>query len=133
MIAFLLLLAVVGSTVFFTLLVIHDIVSRMRAGGGPQFDIGDIVVYRKKKVSTNPSPRAYDLQLCGPGGAYKYCIDKYWTVESVLRDGWVVVTTRTQKHHYLRADDPNLRKAGLIVRLRYGKRFPELPELPAAA
>ncbi|HEY3898835.1 MAG TPA: hypothetical protein VGM54_09500 [Chthoniobacter sp.] len=126
MIAFLLLLAAIGSTVFFSLLVIHDIASRIRARGSPKLDIGDVVVYRKQKVSSHPSPHAYDVRLCGPGETYQYCIDKYWTVENVLRDGRIVVTTRTHKHHYLLPDDPNLRKAGLIVRLRNWKRFPEL-------
>jgi hypothetical protein len=28
------------------------------------------------------------------------------------------------EHHYLRRDDPNLRKASLLERLRFGGRFP---------
>jgi len=28
------------------------------------------------------------------------------------------------EHHYLRRNDPNLRKANLIERLRYANRFP---------
>jgi hypothetical protein len=30
------------------------------------------------------------------------------------------------EHHYLRRDDPNLRKANLLERLRYAARFPYL-------
>jgi hypothetical protein len=88
--------------------------------------VGDVVVYRKLKVSAHPSPRAYDIHPAGQGDSYQYLIDKYWTIEQVLRDGRVVVITRTNKHHWLSPSDPNLRKAGLIIRLRYRKRFPEL-------
>jgi hypothetical protein len=126
MIAFLLALAVIGSLVFFTLLVDYEFLSKMRADESPRLDIGDVVVYRKQKVSAHPSPSAYDVQSCGEGDTYQYFVDKYWTVENVLRDGRIVVTTRTHKHHYLHPDDPNLRKAGLVVRLRRWRRFPRL-------
>jgi hypothetical protein len=117
----------VGATVFYTLLVAHDIRQCLRAPAGPPVEVGDAIVYRKQKVSARPGPRAYEIQPSGKGDTYRYFVDKYWTVENVLRDGRIVVMTRTNKHHYLNAADPNLRKAGLIARLRHRERFPELP------
>jgi hypothetical protein len=87
---------------------------------------GDRIVYRKQKVSTHPCPRAYDIHPASQGDTYIYFVDKFWTVEKVLHDGRIVVTTRTQKHHYLRPDDPYLHKAGMFARLRHWKRFPQL-------
>ena len=128
MVTFLLISAAFGSTLFFGLLVAHDFLPSMRAPARANVQVGDSIVYRKQKVSTKPGPRAYDVHPAGQGDTYLYFVDKFWTVENVLRDGRIVVMTRTKKHHYLRPDDPNLRKAGLIARLRYRNRFPELLE-----
>ena len=38
----------------------------------------------------------------------------------------IVALTPLMEHHYLRRDDPNLRKANLLERLRYAARFPYL-------
>jgi hypothetical protein len=124
----LVLFAVIGSTVFFALLLADDFFPRKRTLAGAKVDVGDGIVYRKQKVSTHPGPGAYDIHPAGQGETYSYFVDKFWTVENVLRDGRIVVTTRTNKQHYLRSDDPNLRKAGLIARLRYRNRFPQLLE-----
>jgi hypothetical protein len=124
----LVLSATVVSAVFFVLLVLHELLPTLRTATTVNVQVGDGIVYRKQKISTNPCPRAYDIQPAGQGDNYRYFVDKYWTVENVLRDGRIIVRTRTNKHHYLRSDDPNLRKAGLIVRLRFRKRFPELLE-----
>jgi len=126
MIALLLMAAAIGSSVFFILLILHDFLPKMRTSGGRTLDIGDGIVYRKQKLSAHPSPRAYDIRPSGQGETYRYFVDKYWTVENVLRDGRIIVTTRTNKHHYLSPNDPNLRKAGPLVRLRCWKRFPAL-------
>jgi hypothetical protein len=45
----------------------------------------------------------------------------------VLQNGWVVAITPLMEHVYLRREDPRLRKANLLERLRYGARFPHLP------
>lgn len=128
MIPLLLLFALIGSVVFFSLLLAYEFIPKMRAQAGLRVEVGDAVVYRKQKVSALPGPRAYAVHPAGQGDTYCYFVDKFWTVENVLRDGRIVVTTRTNKRHYLRRDDPHLRKAGLIVRLRYRNRFPHLSE-----
>jgi hypothetical protein len=126
MIALLLIFAAVSSCVFFVLLLAHELNSRLQIERRPKLQVGDVVVYRKLKVSTCPSPRAYDIHPADQGDSYQYFIDKYWTIEQVFRDGRGVAITRTHKHHCLSPGDPNLRKAGLIIRLRYRKRFPDL-------
>jgi hypothetical protein len=118
----------VASAIFFVLLVVHELLPDLQTATAVNVQVGDGVVYRKQKVSNKPSARAYDIHPAGQGDSYQYFVDKYWTVENVLRDGRIVVRTRTNKHHYLQPDDPNLRKAGLIARLRFRKRFPELRE-----
>ena len=88
--------------------------------------VGDPIIYRKQKASTHPGVRACDIHPATQGEFYYYLVDKYWVVESVLLDGRIVARTRTNKHHYLRPEDPNLRKARLIERARYRERFPQL-------
>jgi len=124
----LLFLALFGTFVFLAFLLVDEFSAKMRTPTGALVEVGDGVVYRKQKVSTHPSPRAYEIRPAGQGDTYSYFVDKFWTVESVLRDGRILVTTRTNKHHCLRPDDPNLRKAGLVARLRYRNRFPHLLE-----
>ena len=124
----LLLIASIGSVVFFTLLVAHDYRLMRQTLAASLVEVGDGVVYRKQKESANPGPRAYDIHRTEKGDTYRYFVDKFWTVENVYRDGRVLVTTRTGKHHFLQPDDPNLRKAGLMVRLRHRSRFPDLHE-----
>lgn len=128
MVALLLLIVVIGTPIFLALLLAHEFLPKMQALANAPVHVGDRVVYRKQKFSTHPSPRAYDIHPTSQGDTYTYFIDKFWTVEQVLRDGRLLVTTRTHKHHYLHADDPNLHKASLFARMRYWKRFPRLDE-----
>ena len=86
--------------------------------------IGDPIVYVKPKVSMHPCARAREVHAAETGDSYSYLVNKYWTVADVLADGRIVARTRTNKEHYLRPDDPNLRKAGLLDRLRHRDRFP---------
>jgi len=90
--------------------------------------VGDPIVYHKQKVSTHPGARARQIHPAENGDYYYYLVNKYWTVAGVLDDGRIVARTRTNKRHYLSPDDPNLRKARLIERLRHGRRFPKSPE-----
>ena len=90
-----------------------------------QITVGDVIVYRKQKASTHPGIRAYDIHAAEQGDFYTYLVDKYWVVAGILRDGRIEAVTRTHKHHHLAPDDPNLRKAGLVERLRYAQRFPQ--------
>lgn len=113
---------------FLVLLLASEFLPRFRTPARISVEEGDAIVYRKQKVSTHPSPRAYDVHPASQGDTYVYFIDKFWTVEKVLRDGQILVATRTHKHHYLRPNDPNLHKAGWFERLRYWKRFPRLAE-----
>ena len=119
-----LLIVLVGVPVFLALLLAREFLPLIHREAGLHLEVGDGIVYRKQKVSTHPSPRAYAVHPAGQGDTYSYFVDKFWTVENVFQDGRILVTTRTHKHHYLRLDDPNLRKAGWVARLRYWKRFP---------
>jgi hypothetical protein len=118
----------IGSFIFFAHLLAHEFYSSGRTPAAIQLQAGDSIIYRKQKHSTHPGRRAYDIHPTSQGDDYSYFVDKFWTVENVFRDGRILVTTRTHKHLYLRASDPNLRRAGFIARLRYRNRFPHLEE-----
>ena len=85
---------------------------------------GDPLIYRKPKVSPNPGPRALNIQPLENGEDYHYEVEKFWTVADVLDDGRLLAVTRTGKEVYLSPEDERLRKARLIERLRYRRRFP---------
>lgn len=88
---------------------------------------GAPIVYRMAESSTRcPGPEARDVRPAERGDLYYYLTRKYWRVEQVLKDGRIVAVTPFMEHHLLRRDDPNLRKANLLERLRYGARFPRL-------
>ena len=91
-----------------------------------KFHAGAPIVYRVVETSTCPGPEARDIHPAERGELYYYLINKYWRVEEVRQDGWIVALTPLMEHHYLRRDDPNLRKANLLERLRYAARFPYL-------
>jgi len=86
--------------------------------------VGAPVVYQSTETSTCPSRDAYDVHPAEHGDYYYYLTNKYWRVAEVRPDGWIVARSALMEHHYLRRDDPNLRKASLLERLRYGGRFP---------
>jgi hypothetical protein len=83
---------------------------------------GDRLIYRKPKVSPHPGPRARNVRPAENG--YCYEVDKFWTVAGVLEDGRLLAKTRTGKEVCLNREDERLRKARLIERLRYRRRFP---------
>jgi hypothetical protein len=87
---------------------------------------GDFLIYRKSKVSPRPGPRARNVHASEKGDDYYYDVDKFWTVADVLDDGRLVAVTRTGKQIYLTPKDTNLRKPGLLERLRYRRRFPSV-------
>ena len=91
-----------------------------------KFHTGAPIVYRVVETSTCPGPEARDIHPAERGELYYYLTHKYWRVEEVRQDGWIVALTPLMEHHYLRRDDPNLRKANLFERLRYAARFPYL-------
>jgi hypothetical protein len=85
---------------------------------------GAPIVYRVVESSTHPTAEARQIRPAERGELYYYLITKYWRVEEVLQDGWIVALTPLMEHIRLRRDDPNLRKANLFERLRHGARFP---------
>jgi hypothetical protein len=91
---------------------------RLRAGAP--------IVYRMTETSTCPGHDAYDVQPSAHGEFYYYLTNKYWRVEEVRQDGWIVARSPLMEQHYLRGDDPNLRKASVLERLRHATRFPQL-------
>jgi hypothetical protein len=91
---------------------------------------GDPVIYRMRKHSTSPGPRAEDVTPAPHGEDYSYHVDKLWTVVAVQPDGRIVARTRRGKEHVLEPDDPSLRKAKWWERLLWRSRFPALDKPP---
>lgn len=89
-----------------------------------KYSVGDPVVYHKPKVSSRPGPRAEAIHPSGSGEDYAYAVNKYWTVTAVVDETTIEIVTRRGKIHQLKTDDPCLRKASLLERLLYRKRFP---------
>ncbi len=85
---------------------------------------GAPIVYRVQETSSCPGPDALDVYPSEHGESYDYVAKKYWRVEKVLQDGSIVALTPLMEHQYLQRNDPNLRKANLVERLRYAARFP---------
>ncbi len=88
------------------------------------FESQNLVVYRKTKISRRPGQRARLVAPAEAGEEYSYCVDKFWIIESVAPDGFLVVKTRRGKRHHIRQNDPNLRHASLRERLFSRARFP---------
>ena len=110
-------------------LVIPAVLAGRHLVPGPHFlrrkwQVGAPVIYRKLEISTCPSRDAYEVRPAEKGEFYYYLTNKYWRVEAVRPDGWIVARSPFMEQFYLRPDDPNLRKANLIERLRYAPRFP---------
>jgi hypothetical protein len=91
---------------------------------------GDHVVYFMQKASVHPGPRAEDVHPALHGDLYRYFVRKPWTVVRVVNDEFVEVVTNGGKRHYIRSDDPNLHKPGVLekleLRYRWRKDFPRL-------
>jgi hypothetical protein len=95
-----------------------------------RFRPGDVVVYRKRKVSARPGPRATGLAPAPRGELYAYSVDKFWRVEAVGPDGELVVRTRRGKRLTIPVGDPALRPAHWWERLFLRHRFPPRPPAP---
>ena len=89
-----------------------------------KLQVGAPVIYRKLEISTCPSRDACEVRPAERGEFYYYLTKKYWRVEAIRPDGWIVARSPFMEQFCLRPDDPNLRKANLIERLRYAPRFP---------
>ncbi|HET6424917.1 MAG TPA: hypothetical protein VFG20_14610 [Planctomycetaceae bacterium] len=97
---------------------------------GQAFQVGDPVVFRMTKFSTDPGPRAVEVQPARSGETYSYVVDKFWTVGEVAPDNTVVLVTRRGKQHRVAINDLRLRPANLWERWFYRKRFPRTEQLP---
>ncbi|TWT36105.1 hypothetical protein KOR34_10040 [Posidoniimonas corsicana] len=89
----------------------------------------DWVVYRKRKHSSAPGPRATNVSAAPRGETYSYAVDKYWVVKEILDDQRAVLITRTGKEHTVSLADPNLRRASWWERLTKKGRFRETQAL----
>ena len=91
---------------------------------GSKYRAGDPVIYRKRKHSTSPGPRAQDVDPAPHGEEYTYCVDKFWVVRERLENGSLLLATRRGKEHVVSPDDPNLRHPHWWERWLYRDRFP---------
>lgn len=85
---------------------------------------GDRVVYRKRKHSNRPGPRARDIEPEPNGEGYSYEVEKYWVVVQAMSNGMVCICTRRGKQRQIETADPNLRHAAWWERLIFSSRFP---------
>jgi hypothetical protein len=101
-----------------------------------RFRRGEIVVYKKQKVSPKPGPRAHDIAPAVQDGKFAYVVDKFWVVTEVRDDGKIMVRTRRGKQHCIDPLDPNLRRVGWWDRLwnrsEYRKLLASVTEADAA-
>lgn len=93
-------------------------------------EIGSRVIYRKTKHSAAPGPRAETITPSAHGDSYSYTVDKFWVVVEHHANNKIVVMTRRGKRLTLDADDPNIRRANFLDRLRYRNRFPGIEDIP---
>lgn len=88
-----------------------------------KFKAGDRVVYCRMKHKSNPSPRARNVFPSANGDDYVYYIEKFWVVSKVLEDGRLLLTTPRGKTRVVFADDPRLRYATWLERIKYRENF----------
>ena len=84
---------------------------------------GDRVVYRRMKHKTHPSRRARGIHPALNGDDYSYYVEKFWVVLDVLENDRVLLRTPRGRQHIVSVDDPKLRYANWIERIRYRANF----------
>ena len=89
---------------------------------------GDWAIYRKSKRGANPGRRASQVVASPKGESYRYVVDKFWVVDEVLSDGRLRLVTARGKAHTIDADDPNLRRPGLLQKFLWRERFEHVEE-----
>ena len=87
------------------------------------FKPGDRVVYCRMKHKSHPSRRARDVHPAANGDDYSYYIEKFWVVQQVCDDGRLLLQTPRGKTHLVSPDDPNLRHASWLDKIRHRSRF----------
>ena len=88
---------------------------------------GDRVIYRLRKHSTSPGPRAHQIHAAVHGDCYDYFVDKQWLIARLFEDGKALIVTRRGKRRIVDLGDPHLRHAKWWERILYHGRFPRLP------
>ena len=79
-----------------------------------KYKVGDFIVFKKWKASTNPSPRAKDTFPSPHGDYYTYRIDKYWKVVDIIDADTIEVETRRGKRHRISVKTENVRKMNFL-------------------
>ncbi len=87
-----------------------------------EFRPGDWVIYKMQKESSSPGPRAKATTASPKGENYTYIVDKFWIVEAVEGDEYLL-RTRKGKQHRINKSDSRLRKPGWFQKLMYSSRF----------
>lgn len=89
------------------------------------FKAGDRIIYRMRKHTSRPGPRARAIDPERQGNYYTYEVEKFWVVDEVNEDGTVLAVTRRGKKHVIDPSDPQVRRASWWERLRWAGRFPD--------
>ena len=73
--------------------IIHDSggIGNSKPGLVMDYRVGDWVIYKKTKHSSNPGPRADSINPSSGGDSYSYIIEKHWIVKEVQEDGQLVL------------------------------------------
>ena len=87
------------------------------------FQQGDRIVFCRMKHKTHPSRRAREIRPAAHGDDYIYYVEKFWVVSDVLSDGRLLLQTPRGRKHIVDADDPNLRHATWLDKIRHRYRF----------
>ena len=85
------------------------------------------MIYCREKHSSNPGPRAKNVEPAPLGEFYSYEVDKFWTVKDV-RERDLVLMTRRGKTHVVGLNDPRLRRARWWECLMHSTKFPNATE-----
>jgi hypothetical protein len=90
----------------------------------PAFAIGALVVYSRQAISTQPLSGARDIRPSERGEFYYYNLVNYLRVTEVLDNGRVIAVTRNNVRLSFSPGDSDFRKARVVERLIYRRRFP---------
>jgi len=95
-----------------------------RAAITPAFAIGAPIVYSRQAISTQPLSGARDIRPSERGEFYYYNLVNYLRVTEVLDNGRVIAVTRNNVRLSFSPGDSDFRKARVVERLIYRRRFP---------
>src|SRR4029077_13429823 len=95
-----------------------------RAAITPGSGIGTAVVYSRPSISTQPVSGARDIRPSERGEFYYYNLVNYLRVTEVLDDGRVLAVAGNNMRLCFSPGDSDFRKAGVVERVIYRRRFP---------